>query len=334
MKIIPQKELLSWLNNIAGEQKLIAPTLVADTVLYRPVKDSSQIQWDYTLPILSAKEALFPSTERLLTIEKRQDEIQLSENLPQGEQVIFGIRPCDVQGILALDALFLDTEPQDDTYAQRRKDTTLVGLACEEMKGTCFCTSLGSSPHDATGMDIMLTKVASGYAVEVLTDKGADLLQDLELDPFEGELPDPPQPIQDVPNPESIPWVEHFEDAFWEETAERCLSCRMCAYVCPVCRCFDVRDELLAEEDHLKKFERIRAWDSCMREDYRTIAGDHNPRAEKKTRLRNRILCKFHYYPEQYGVMACTGCGRCIDACPVNIDLAEIISTMAQGERV
>ncbi len=107
--------------------------------------------------------------------------------------------------------------------------------------------------------------------------------------------------------------------------SERCLSCRICAYVCPTCRCFAVRDEALPTPG---QFERIRCWDSCAGENYRRIAGGHKPRAAKGERLRNRFLCKFYYYPEQYGLdgtVACTGCGRCVDACPVNIDITEVL---------
>jgi L-lactate utilization protein LutB len=75
--------------------------------------------------------------------------------------------------------------------------------------------------------------------------------------------------------------------------------------------------------------ERIRCWDTCTSEAYRQIAGGHNPRATKGQRLRNRFLCKFYYYPQQYGPMACTGCGRCVELCPVNIDITEVIQHMA-----
>jgi ferredoxin len=90
-----------------------------------------------------------------------------------------------------------------------------------------------------------------------------------------------------------------------------------------------VRDEALSAPG---EFERIRCWDSCAGENYRRIAGGHKPRAEKGERLRNRFLCKFHYYPEQYGMgeaFACTGCGRCIEACPVNVDITEVMGQMA-----
>jgi ferredoxin len=95
-------------------------------------------------------------------------------------------------------------------------------------------------------------------------------------------------------------------------------------WLCPTCRCYDVRDESLASPPGEAHFERLRAWDTCTREGYRLTAGGHNPRAASGSRLRNRLLCKFTYYPHQYGPTACTGCGRCIDVCPVGLDLLEI----------
>jgi ferredoxin len=117
--------------------------------------------------------------------------------------------------------------------------------------------------------------------------------------------------------------------------SERCLSCRACTYVCPTCRCFIIRDEVLPftqGKPAAGAFERIRCWDSCEGENYRRIAGGHRQRAEKSERLRNRFFCKFYYYPEQYGLgqaSACTGCGRCVDICPVNVDITEVLADLA-----
>jgi Fe-S oxidoreductase len=41
-------------------------------------------------------------------------------------------------------------------------------------------------------------------------------------------------------------------------------------------------------------------------------------------------MCKLNYYSEQYGPTACTGCGRCIQACPVNIDIGEIMNVLVR----
>ena len=76
------------------------------------------------------------------------------------------------------------------------------------------------------------------------------------------------------------------------------------------------------------KSERIRCWDSCAGENYRRVAGGKKARTDKGERLRNRFFCKFYYYPEQTGLgktSACTGCGRCIDVCPVGVDITEVL---------
>jgi ferredoxin len=89
-----------------------------------------------------------------------------------------------------------------------------------------------------------------------------------------------------------------------------------------------VRDEALPSDDGTERFERLRCWDACTSPAYRRIAGGHDPRSEKGQRLRNRFFCKFYVYPERLGLLGCTGCGRCIDACPVNIDITEVLAAV------
>ena len=62
---------------------------------------------------------------------------------------------------------------------------------------------------------------------------------------------------------------------------------------------------------------------------YRRIAGGHNPRPHKAHRLRNRYYCKFYYCPQDFGPVACVGCGRCIAVCPVHIDIVEMLEDVA-----
>lgn len=336
MKTITRQKLARWLEDLAREQMVQAPTVEEGVLLYRPMHSSEAISWEFTRPVMSIKEMFFPATERLMTVEKKGEDILLREVQPTGKQLIFGVRPCDARGLLALDALFLDSQPVDSYYAARREQTTLIGLACQEMGDSCFCTAVGGAPDDSMGMDIMLYEVGpsgSRYAVEAISARGRALVSRMPLqDLLDGErLPAKGRAAnwQPLPMPELADWPPHFADAFWAETAERCLSCRACAYVCPTCRCFDVRDEPLPGENGQDAFERIRCWDSCTGQAYRRIAGGHNPRAAREERLRNRFFCKFFYYPEQYGPAACTGCGRCIDVCPVNIDITEVLAHLA-----
>lgn len=331
MSIISQEGLNNWLDVLGKENTLIAPRDVSGVLLYRPVKNSAEVVWDYVRPVMSIKDAFFLPTERLLSIEKNGKDIHLSEFHSEGKNILFGVRPCDARGLLALDALFMDTEPVDKYYARRRENTTIVGLACTDMADTCFCTSTGGAPDDTAGMDVMVYPVNNGYQIRVLTNKGEKIVNAEwgMIDELDFSIPND-NPHFEIPDQAS--WPAQFDDDFWAEMSERCLSCRICAYVCPTCRCFDVRDESVHSDNGINQFERIRCWDSCAGSVYRRIAGGHNPREAKAERLRNRFMCKFYYYPEQYGPTACTGCGRCIDSCPVNIDITEVISHLAEAK--
>ncbi len=335
--LISQAELEAWLDSISNARTLIAPRQVSGTVLYRPVARIDEIAWgEGTLgsplasqrPLLSVKEIFFPPTEQLFKIQKTGQEIHLEESYPDWETVVFGVRPCDARGIKLLDALFLETNPVDAFYARRRANTTLIGLACSEMGPTCFCTSVDGAPDDAQDVDILLTRTEAGYLAKAVTERGRFLIPAGEWKETT-ERPSAPTFKEEFPSVDNGKWPEHFNDAYWTHMSERCLSCRACAYVCPTCHCFAIRDEMISPGE----FERIRCWDSCAGENYRRLAGGHRGRPEKAERLRNRFFCKFYYFPEQTGLgntSACTGCGRCIDVCPVGVDITELLQDLGR----
>lgn len=323
MNYLPRERLEVWLDRMAVESTVVAPKLVDGVLLYQPLSSSGEAVLDHARPKMSAKEFVLPAAERILSIETRDREVTLHEPTP-AEQVIFGLRPCDAHGIAVLDAIFLEHEPLDSNYAKRRSSTTLVGLACPRMFEDCFCNSLGGGPDDPTHLDILLTEVQDGYILNAVTDKGEMIVAGLELQDYVGDIPQSTL-NQIEPIPEQADWVGHFDDRYWELLAERCLECRVCAYLCPACRCFDLRDELVERGIGFSQHDRLRCWDTCTRPNYRMVAGGHNPRVAKGERLRNRFFCKFNYVPETYGLSGCVGCGRCIEACPVNIDILEVL---------
>jgi len=332
VKYVTLKELKNWLNRLAQEVDLIAPRDVDGHVLYRPVASSDEILFDYERPELSAKEFIFPATEVLLRIEKRGTEVTQEEVLPERKQVIFGVRPCDAHGFAVIDALFLEQDPPDRYYAHHRERTTLVGIACPQMWEGCFCASMGGAPDDPTHLDVLLRAVEGGYVVEAVTEKGKVLLKGLETknrDQKPGFSEKTRLLEQPVPVTEPARWRELFEDRIWMRHGERCLSCRICTYVCPTCRCFDVADRVIEERAGFTRIERIRAWDACTSTNYRRAAGGHNSRPTKPGRIRNRFFCKFCYYPEDFGPLGCVGCGRCVVSCPVDIDIREVMGDVA-----
>jgi sulfhydrogenase subunit beta (sulfur reductase) len=330
MNFVSREAVANWLDALARRSILIAPRQVEDELLYQPVSDSTQIVFNFERTALPPKAFFFPETEVILEVEKRGSTVELDEPAPSRDQVLFGLRPCDAQGLKALDALLLDRPPPDAYYARRRATTALVGLACPKLWDSCFCTSLGSSPDDPSGMDVMLYEGQEGYWVLGITDRGMDLLAGLEGEETEAKPPAPDLSGHKVPVLPPEGWPGQFDDVFWQRLAERCLSCHACTYVCPTCRCFDVRDEMVAAGPGHIHIQRLRAWDSCLSPGYRRIAGGHNPRPDRAQRLRNRYYCKFCYSSLDFGTVACVGCGRCIDVCPAGVDIVEVLAAVAE----
>jgi hypothetical protein len=175
----------------------------------------------------------------------------------------------------------------------------------------------------------MLYEGESRYWIVETTDKGAALAEALVAEDTEQPPLASKATGQRVPVPAEGAWRALFDDEYWHRLAERCLSCHACTYVCPTCRCFDVRDDILGAGAGYSHVQRLRAWDSCMASAYRRIAGGHNPRPSTAQRLRNRYYCKFCYSPQDFGAVACVGCGRCIEVCPVGIDIFEMLGDVA-----
>jgi ferredoxin len=321
--------LRAWLDRLAQEVDLIAPRDVDGHVLYRPVASGEEVLLDYERPELSAKDYLLPATEVILRFEQQGKDVRLEEVLPDRRQVLFGIRPCDGHGIRAIDALFLEQDPPDRYYQHHRERTVLVGMACTRMWEGCFCTSVGGGPADPTYLDVLVRPAERGYFLQPVTPRGVAILEGLEVTESKGE----PLPVEEynepVPVTEPAKWRPLFGDRVWMRHGERCLSCRICTYVCPTCRCFDVTDRVVEVRPGVTRTERIRVWDGCTSTNYRRVAGGHNPRPTKPERLRNRFYCKFCYYPEDFGPLGCVGCGRCIVACPVDIDITEVMRDVA-----
>ncbi|OGO03249.1 MAG: hypothetical protein A2Y72_02730 [Chloroflexi bacterium RBG_13_53_26] len=298
---------------------LVAPARVDGLILFKEVGRVEDIVFDYENTTLSPKEWFFPKTETLFYVERKDGKVELLPPEIEKETVIFGIRPCDARGITILDLPYL-ADPADTFYRQHREKTAMVGLSCLTACPECFCESMGSGPQDTAGLDIMLTEVKDGYLVEILTEKGKSLLSEGLLST--ADLPKPKAPkTAAVPSEGVVQKMRQaFDSAYWSRVADRCIHCNVCAYVCPTCYCFDVRDYT-----DKGRTERVRSWESCQSPGFTKIAGGHDPRANKGARMRQRFGHKLLYFPEQFGPLHCVGCGRCVRSCPVNIDIREII---------
>jgi ferredoxin len=327
--LISEQNLRILLDILIKEGKrVVAPRQTGSMVLYEPLDNGEQISMG-SLPRRSAKEAFFPLCETILRYGKDRDGIKVTDVDAAAfpETVLVGVPPCDAAAPSILDGVF-SWDYQDEFFLERRRKTTIIGFACTAADDACFCTAIGLSPESSSGSDLFLTPVnGGGYRCDAVTEKGRLFLERYASLFGEGEAK--PLPVA-APAAAQLDlgrikgWLDNnFESPLWQEFADRCAGCGACAFLCPVCHCFDIVDEGTEA-----KGERRKSWDACGFGKFTNHASGHNPRDIQNKRYRNRIMHKFKYYQDKFGKTLCTGCGRCIRHCPVGIHIKAVLETI------
>ncbi|KJS10841.1 MAG: hypothetical protein VR67_16215 [Peptococcaceae bacterium BRH_c8a] len=334
--ILKKDNLQQLLASLSQAYKLVLPVRENGMTFFRPYQTGLTIDPDYINTATSPKEFLFPQTEKMLSFKYRESaDISITNEEPHAEKLaVFGARSCDLAGIAALDPVFGGRFP-DPQYSTRRDNVLLVGLGCRRASASCFCQAFNIDPLACAGADIAMIELEDCFAIEARTARGhaqlANFSQLLEedhsggvktslssareaLNRSFGSLPDPAG-VKDFLD-------RQFELPYWEQIASRCLGCGICTYICPTCHCFDIFDVTRGKPDG----NRYRCWDSCMFADFTGMAGGHNPRPTQKERVRNRFMHKLKYHLDRYEIGGCVGCGRCVEKCPVNLDIRQIIN--------
>lgn len=330
-------ELIDVLIKSSG-MNVIAPKQVKNLLKFDFIKDKNEaITPDkYINTVRSPKEFFFPITEPVLEFEYNNKELKISDTLPKAnDSIIIGLRPCDIIALGVIDDVF-NYEYKDEFYNKRRNNNILIGVACEDADSACFCTSVGIAPDTMAGSDIFIIKSKDGsFFLNSLTDKGESLIQKINT-----VLENAPETPEDNPHYKTVAekvrkpldivkvkeWLDNnFDNPKWDEYANNCLGCASCAYLCPTCHCFDIVDEM-----KYNKGLRRKNWDACQFPVFTVHASNHNPRDKQSKRYRQRVMHKFKYYKDRFNKTLCTGCGRCIRACPVNMDIYQIVDELSK----
>ena len=329
--ILKKDNLKNFLKALSGT-KLIAPVRENTRTFFREIENLEKAEFDLDDYSATPKKVMFPQTETIFAFRHKDDGLDMEEFEATTETVVFGIRPCDAKSFVILDPLF-KKDAEDPYYAKRRNAAVLIGLSCKNPTNRCFCPSLGGSPNATEGLDILFTDIGEEFFVEPVSAKGTELIEttkNMFSNSDEGQKKRRDKAAQyslskikrhvDLKGMhEMLPRV--FKDSAWKELGNKCIGCGICTYNCPTCHCFDIQDEGTEVQGR-----RVRVWDACMYPEFTVHASGENPRPDRSARIRNRIFHKFTYYPENSGYIACVGCGRCIELCPVNEDLIEILN--------
>lgn len=328
MLLLNKDQTTTWLDKLLQAYQVFAPVKEDDYFCFKQISSPDQATLNYSNSKIPPKEVLFPRSEKLYSYRQETGDVQLEEQIDKNKKVIVGLRPCDVKSFILLDNVFSNERYVDPYYVTRRNNTVLVGLGCNQPAATCFCSSLGGGPFSTEGLDLLLVDIGDRYVVEVLTERGRELLSGMELPAADEKAQDAARTVKESASFSSQVDLNglksrldvNFNDPIWDLLYEKCLGCAACTYTCPTCHCFDIVDEAAGKEGC-----RVRNWDACMFPLFTLHGSGHNPRPTGKERFRQRVMHKFKYFVDNYGAIACVGCGRCILNCPVNIDIRQVI---------
>lgn len=316
---------------------------------YQLKKQNEQKYFGFHTTPQSWKRFLYPPLRSLFSIGKNAKALELSGSSFGQEKAnseikyaFIGVRPCELNAILIQDLIFDSDGYGDPNYKRLREECLLVAVNCTESGETCFCSSMKSGPRAKGDFDLALTEVlikgAHYFLIEVGSERGASIIKEVETtEANQQEIDEADELIRraekemkksldtaDLPKFLS----ENSDHSHWDDVAKRCLTCGNCTMVCPTCFCSTVED---ITDLSGQKAERLQKWDSCFTLDFSKVAGG-NFRITPKSRYRQWLTHKFSSWVEQFGVLGCVGCGRCITWCPVGIDVTVEIQALRGPE--
>jgi len=326
------------LKALAGETDVYIPKKYGEHYLYVKFESASatEIEFNTIRACTPVKEFLFPLRELAARL---PTDLELKEIKPF---TVFGLKECDLHAIEILDKVFKEDDFEDALYVKRRERMFLVSTDCTEAGETCFCNLFGGKGFPIGGSDLNVSKIKDGFLVETVSQKGKDFIsrhsglfadapkqlvveRDENRAKVRSQLEKQNSRLAFNRSIKSI--IENCDDSeLFDSQAENCIECQACTRVCPTCHCFYLDDA--KQKDY---FVKMKIWDSCMRMAYAAVAGGANPRKVLGDRIKHRLMHKFAYFLDRYGIDMCVGCGRCVDADAGGMDLREVLIKLNQS---
>ena len=344
-RVLHKNELRAFFTLLAAENSIVAPVETGldrngePLYAFEQVTDFDRIKLQYTTTRLPAKRYFLPYRENLASFEMDGTDwhktISYNSDRPY---VFFGLHACDINALNKLDKVLMNGIYPMPYYAAKRRNMFIIGIGCTPQP-FCFCRSM-TSDSALHGFDMFLTDIGDRYFVEILSATAFNFLNEVNT-----SVPEEADHLQfmnvvaeknrkitahvDTTDLTKILDME-FQAPVWNKWGDKCLGCGTCANVCPTCYCYGVEETVTID---LKGARKIKTLYSCNVLDFAEVAGGHNFRADRSSRLKYRYYHKHRGFVEAYEESLCVGCGRCGEACLADITVPEVIASV-RGEEV
>jgi sulfhydrogenase subunit beta (sulfur reductase) len=316
------------------------PTKKQDKFIFSKNNTYTNIDLDYLRTILPIKKLFFPQTQELFSFnlsEGNKKEIQAAD--VKKDRILFGLHPCEINAINIQDDFFMFGDYADPYYEDLRNNTIIVGYSCLP-DNNCFCNFTGTGDVDE-GYDLFINNMSEYYLVFVNSITGHDIVDNnkeifdedvskIDLNNYKKWVNKRNSMFKhqygDITNNiTKLMELNHY-DEFWDKLGEECLSCGTCTTSCPTCSCYNVVDKLSVGNIGLGNRERD--WDSCQLPQFSVVAGNHDFRETRASRLKLYYSHKLVSYGNNGP--SCVGCGRCIEQCPVDINVLRVVKHLKE----
>lgn len=315
-KIIYDTQILDLLDGLVNDYKVYVPAendihSFSGQFAFTEYEKGVKLSLNYPVTVLSPKEYLFPAKDILF--EYDGDKITTPKIK---KQIIFGLSLEDLDGIDKLAKLF-EGPVSDKIFKDKFENTLVVGV------------DKYSAPTNIP-FDLYLQEIEDGVFVATANSKaGKNIINKPYFKNHNKKMLKVVSPKDELlADPLLSEAVKKSKDhPVWAKLSETCFGCGICSYVCPLCYCFDMEDEIEFAEDG--KGKRCRNWDSCMLKGFADTT-HHNFRPELKNRIYNWYFHKFVRMPKEYGFSGCVDCSRCIIYCPAKINYRKVLKTVLE----
>ena len=335
MEIVFINELKSFFDAVTKQMELYVPNKTGEHFVFSKYMSSGKapVEFNNIRPCTPIKEFLFPLCELAAVFPEPVEPIQIKPF------AVFGLKDCDLRSIEILDKVFLDADFLDTFYQIRRENMFIISSDCFDPAKSCCCNLFGGQSYAKKDFDLNISQIEDGFIIETGSQKGKNFLAAYSQlfkdspDAFLTERDEKRARTQmqlEQNNAEykldgSVNEVisNNQDSGIFDTESQKCVECQACTRICPTCHCFYLYDT--RRKDY---FVKMKMWDSCMRQAYAEVSGGANPRKILGERIKHRLMHKFSFFLDRYGIDMCVGCGRCIDADSHKMDIRVVLKKL------
>ena len=318
LKKLSKLKVNQFLSVLGENSDIYAPIKKGD--YYELDKLQDDVNYNFFEPTYTSfKKILVPQCQKLYNFSKGS----FSNPSTDRSTIIFGMSNLDIQALNLLKDI-MSKPVIDQPFSNKLEQTVFVASVKSSIRNLEL-----EIEEMADGYDILLIQANDDFYLNATSTRGKDIVSLMKL-------PNSSFSIKKTQNVEFglfkdkekiVKALEYSRGkAIWKKLATKCIGCGNCTAICPLCYCFDIKHNYSPEQ---RDGTVIREWDSCFFKSFAATSG-HNFRAEFEDRIYHFFEHKFIQAYYERGEFNCNHCGKCVKACPANINIFKVIDQVVK----